>query len=147
MQSALLALLEEWWGLRSPKRLLAAALVERGVCADVAECCAVVERLVAAGYLTCASPPDAPPEAQEVAWTHQGWIRRTCCWAGGTARAPLYWLVLSAGPLVRLSTGHAHATGMAATKPPSTRTAIRVPCDTIPYTIFLVHEYHSIVVM
>jgi hypothetical protein len=56
-------------------------------------------------------------------------------------------LVLSAGPLVRLSTGHAHATGMAATKPPSTRTAIRVPCNTIPYTIFLVHEYHSIVVM
>jgi hypothetical protein len=75
VQSALPALLEEWWGLRSPKRLLAAALVERGVCADVAECCAVVERLVAAGYLTCASPPDAPPEAQEVAWTQQGWIR------------------------------------------------------------------------
>jgi len=74
-ESALLALLEEWWGLRAPKRLLAAALLERGVCKSVPECCALIEHLAAAGYLTCGGPAGAPPEAREVTWTQKGWVR------------------------------------------------------------------------
>jgi hypothetical protein len=74
LESALLALLEQWWAHAEPRGMTAAILLASGVCANDVQCHALVDHLVARGYLTSSGPRSGPPEGRQIVWTQKGWI-------------------------------------------------------------------------